>query len=166
MRDREGLDKEKPWTPQEEWILVCQHKEHGNSWTQIAECLDGRSESGTKNKWYSTKRAKPKVEPLSPSFRFSSRVGGALWAGSRNRPGRTEAFSTSGLPSEGEAFWGGGEPVGGHHRAPCARVHGTDTGRAWRNPRPTAVSLRQYLLKVDFPSAVSVGRGFQAPSSQ
>jgi hypothetical protein len=55
---RDGLDKERPWTTQEEWILICQHKEHGNSWTQIAECLEGRSESGTKNKWYSTKRAK------------------------------------------------------------------------------------------------------------
>eukprot|EP00884_Botryococcus_braunii_P007912 jgi/Botrbrau1/17121/Bobra.0157s0022.1 len=60
---REGLVKEQAWTPQEEWMLISQHKEHGNSWTQIAECLGGRSESSTKNKWYSTKRAKQVSEP-------------------------------------------------------------------------------------------------------
>jgi hypothetical protein len=46
---RPGIRNE-PWTEEEEAKLVAAHKIHGNRWSEIARCLEGRSENGVKNR--------------------------------------------------------------------------------------------------------------------
>ena len=44
------------WTQEEEEVFILAHQIYGNRWTQIAECIPGRSDAYLKNHFYSTMR--------------------------------------------------------------------------------------------------------------
>jgi myb proto-oncogene protein len=41
----------KPWTPEEDQIIVAKQAEYGNKWVQIAHHLPGRSDAAIKDRW-------------------------------------------------------------------------------------------------------------------
>jgi hypothetical protein len=57
-------NKNGPWTPEEDIILVQKVREHGCRWAKIAKSFDGRSENNVKNRWYTCVRSKSDIDPL------------------------------------------------------------------------------------------------------
>lgn len=47
----------KPWTVEEDQILLAKQAEIGNKWTEIARYLPGRTDLGVKNRWNSRHKA-------------------------------------------------------------------------------------------------------------
>jgi hypothetical protein len=52
------LNKNGPWTLEEDDLLARKVRELGCHWATISKCFDGRSENNVKNRWYSYVRAK------------------------------------------------------------------------------------------------------------
>ncbi|KAL6645948.1 hypothetical protein ACP70R_017556 [Stipagrostis hirtigluma subsp. patula] len=50
----------RPFTPEEDALIVEQHRAHGNKWATIARYLRGRSDNAVKNRWNSALR---KMQP-------------------------------------------------------------------------------------------------------
>lgn len=42
----------RPWTPEEDQIIIEKNKIYGNSWSKIAQFLVGRSGNNVKNRWH------------------------------------------------------------------------------------------------------------------
>ncbi|EAY07307.1 Myb-like DNA-binding domain containing protein [Trichomonas vaginalis G3] len=42
----------RPWTPEEDRIIIEKNKIYGNSWSKIAQFLVGRSGNNVKNRWH------------------------------------------------------------------------------------------------------------------
>ncbi|KAL5209287.1 hypothetical protein ABZP36_004910 [Zizania latifolia] len=45
------VDGSRPFTPEEDAVIVEQHRVHGNRWATIASFLQGRSDNAVKNRW-------------------------------------------------------------------------------------------------------------------
>ena len=55
--------KKEPWSEEEDWMLYLHHQVLGNSWTQIAQLLPGRTDNSIKGHWCSSLgRRKKKYE--------------------------------------------------------------------------------------------------------
>lgn len=50
-----SIDKN-PWTQEEDDLIFELHKQHGKSWSKIAENIPGRTDNSVKNRFYSTLR--------------------------------------------------------------------------------------------------------------
>ncbi|KAL5217889.1 hypothetical protein ABZP36_018573 [Zizania latifolia] len=46
-----SVDGARPFTPEEDAVIVEQHRVHGNRWATIASFLQGRSDNAVKNRW-------------------------------------------------------------------------------------------------------------------
>lgn len=46
----------RPWSPQEDDVIIENHKRIGNCWSRIAKLLTGRSDNSVKNRYYTTLR--------------------------------------------------------------------------------------------------------------
>lgn len=50
-----GVTK-RPWSPEEDNVIIENHKRIGNCWSRIAKLLQGRSDNSVKNRYYTTLR--------------------------------------------------------------------------------------------------------------
>ena len=50
--------KKNQWSKEEEWVLYLCHRQKGNQWAEIAQCLEGRTDNTIKNHWNSSMRKK------------------------------------------------------------------------------------------------------------
>ena len=46
----------RPWSIEEDNVIIDQHKKIGNCWSRIAKLLEGRSDNSVKNRYYTTLR--------------------------------------------------------------------------------------------------------------
>eukprot|EP00750_Incisomonas_marina_P032246 INCI904.2.p1 GENE.INCI904.2~~INCI904.2.p1 ORF type:complete len:451 (-),score=85.88 INCI904.2:92-1444(-) len=53
--------KTDPWTEEEEILIVKLQREKGNSWKDISQFLEGRSDNAIKNHWHSMRRRKHRL---------------------------------------------------------------------------------------------------------
>ena len=58
----------KPWTTEEDKIILTQYKNYGAHWVKIAQFLEGRSGNNVKNRWhkYLSKHYKKYISMMSP----------------------------------------------------------------------------------------------------
>jgi hypothetical protein len=51
----------KPWTPEEDALLIKQYRLVGAKWADIGKMLNGRSGSNVKNRWYKHLKKNPEA---------------------------------------------------------------------------------------------------------
>jgi hypothetical protein len=57
----------KPWTPEEDQIIVAKQAEYGNKWVQIAQHLPGRTDGAIKDRWNTKLSRSPRRQDSSIS---------------------------------------------------------------------------------------------------
>eukprot|EP00737_Agarophyton_chilense_P004759 gb/GEZJ01006296.1/.p1 GENE.gb/GEZJ01006296.1/~~gb/GEZJ01006296.1/.p1 ORF type:complete len:364 (+),score=44.05 gb/GEZJ01006296.1/:130-1221(+) len=80
----------RPWSNEEDEIIMENHRKLGNCWSRIAKLLEGRSDNSVKNRFYTTLKRRI----------HANRAMSRTFSGKRSRSQRTNSEDSSELPNQ------------------------------------------------------------------